>query len=230
MFKKIILSIFVVFLFPNFKNEELVYNVEIEGLSIITGSIGKCNLKFNKINDNEYEMDIITKTTKLAKIIYPYFDSIKLLLDDNLSLLRLNHLTQSNKKREISSEINKTDKTIILNGKKLDFYNDTLFSPYSLIYFLRKKNIVLNDKYNYKILDGEKIKNILLKVAKIEKIKVPYGTFECFNVKPINNKKLIKNNGTLEIWYTNDENKIPIQIKLNSKIGTFIMKLKKINK
>ena len=120
MLKKLILSIFIVFLFPNFENEELVYSVEIEGLSIITGSIGKCNLKFNKINENEYQMNIITKTTKLAKIIYPYFDSIKLSLDNNLSLLKLNHLTKSNKKREISSEINKIDKTIISNGEKLD--------------------------------------------------------------------------------------------------------------
>ena len=228
MLKKLILSIFIVFLFPNFENEELVYSVEIEGLSIITGSIGKCNLKFNKINENEYQMNIITKTTKLAKIIYPYFDSIKLSLDNNLSLLKLNHLTKSNKKREISSEINKIDKTIISNGKKLDFYNDTLFSPYSLIYFLRKKNIALNDRYNYKVLDGEKIKNILLKVAKIEKIKVPYGTFECLNITPVNDKNLIKNNGVLEIWYTNDDNKIHIKIKLNTKIGTFIMKLNKI--
>ena len=67
-----------------------------------------------------------------------------------------------------------------------------------------------------------------MKVAKIEKIKVPYGTFECLNITPVNDKNLIKNNGVLEIWYTNDNNKIPIKIKLNTKIGTFIMKLNKI--
>ena len=230
MLKKLILSLLIVFLFPNFENEELVYSIEIKGLSMFTGSIGQCNLKFNKINENEYQMDIITKTTNFAKILFPYFDSIKLLLDNNLSVLELDHLTKSNNKRKITSKINKINKSIISNGKKLDFYNDTLFSPYSLIYFLRKKDIILNDNYNYKIFDGKKLKNIILNVSKIEKIKVPYGTFECFNVKPINDKKLIKNNGVLEIWYTNDENKIPIKIKLNSKIGTFIMKLKKINK
>ena len=59
---------------------------------------------------------------------------------------------------------------------------------------------------------------------------MPYGTVECINLIPIENEKLIKNKGKLEIWYSNDNKKIPIQIKLKSKFGTFIMKLKEINK
>ena len=72
IFKKLLLLAFIVFLFPNFKNEELVYDVQIEGISIITGNIGQCNLKFNKIDGEEYQMDIITRTTSFAKILYPY--------------------------------------------------------------------------------------------------------------------------------------------------------------
>ena len=159
-------------------------------------------------------------------LIYPYFDYIKLLVDKNFSVLELNHSTSE--KKQINSKINKINKTIISNGKQLNFYNDTLFSPYSLIYFMRTKNIELDDSYNYKVFDGKKIKEVLLKVSKIEKIKVPYGTFECLNIAPINSDKLIKNKGLLEIWYTNDEQKIPIQIKLDAKIGTFTMKLNQI--
>ena len=70
----------------------------------------------------------------------------------------------------------------------------------------------------------------MLQVSKIENIKVPYGTFECLNIKPITEKNAIKNNGILELWYTNNNEKIPVKIKLETKIGTFIMKLKKINK
>ena len=112
----------------------------------------------------------------------------------------------------------------------MNFYSDTLFSPYSLIHFLRKKDITINKKYHYKIFNGKKIQDIVLEVLKIEKIKVPYGTFECLNIMPIIEKKETKNNSSLELWYTNDEEKIPIKIKLYTKIGTFIMKLKKINK
>ena len=126
--------------------------------------------------------------------------------------------------------MDKKNRTIVRNGKKLNFYSDTLFSPYSLIHFLRKQKIEINNQYNYKIFDGRKIKNILLKVSKIEKVKVPYGTFQCLNIKPITEKNMIKNNGFLELWYTDDNEKIPVKIKLETNIGTFIMKLKKINK
>ena len=57
---------------------------------------------------------------------------------------------------------------------------------------------------------------------------MPYGTYECLYVKPNHDKNLIKNNGSIELWYTNDSEKIPLKINLETKIGTFILKLNKI--
>ena len=225
----IIIIIFVTFLFSNSEIEEYIYDVEIKGISIIAGNVGKCSLKIEKQENNQYNMDIVTKTTNLAKILYPYVDQIQLKIDDYFSLLSIEQtISNTNKKLEIS--VDKKNRTIIRNGKKLNFYSDTLFSPYSLIHFLRKQKIEINNQYNYKIFDGKKITDILLKVSKIEKIKVPYGTFQCLNIKPITQENTIKNNGVLELWYTNNNEKIPVKIKLETKIGTFIMKLKKINK
>ena len=229
MLKKIITIIFITFLFPSLETEEYIYDVEIKGISIIAGNVGKCSLKIEKNENNGYEMEIITKTTNLAKILYPYVDKIKLKIDDYFSLLSIEQKT-SNRDKKIKIDVNKNNKTIIRNDKVLNFYADTLFSPYSLIHFLRNKKIEINNEYNYKIFDGRKIKDILLQVSKIEKIEVPYGTFECLNIKPITEKNAIKNNGVLELWYTNTEDKIPIKIKLETKVGTFIMKLNKINK
>tara|TARA_Y100001970_G_C13918594_1_gene692254 strand:+ start:47 stop:736 length:690 start_codon:yes stop_codon:yes gene_type:complete len=228
MLKKIIILIFITFLLSTSYLEEYIYDVEIKGISIIAGNVGTCHLKIEKDINNEYEMNIVTQTTNFAKFLYPYVDKIKLNLDKNFSLVSINQNT-TDKKQELKIEVNKSNKTIIRNGSILNFYSDTLFTPYSLIHFLRKENISINKKYNYKIFNGKKIQDIILEVLKIEKVKSPYGTFECLNVIPIL-KKGIKNNGVLELWYTNDEEKIPIKIKLYTKIGTFIMKLKKINK
>jgi len=229
MFKRLILSIFIVFIFPNIEIGEYIYDIEIKGISMIAGNVGECVLKIKKNESNEYEINIVTQTTNLARILYPYIDEIKLKVDSYFSLLSIEQ-NISNKKQKFKIEVNKHEKTIIRNGKKLNFYADTLFSPYSLIFLLRKKELEINNQYSYKMFSRKKIKDILLKVLKIESVKVPYGTFECFNIKPITEKNTIKNNGALELWYTNDINKIPIKVKLNTKIGTFIMKLKKINK
>ena len=229
MLKKIILLIFIATLFSKSEIEEYIYDVEIKGISIIAGNVGKCSLKIEKKENNQYNMDIVTKTTNLAKMLYPYVDEIKLKINDYFSLLSIEQKI-SNRDKKLDIKVDKKNKNIIRNGKKLNFYSDTLFSPYSLIHFLRKEKIELNNQYAYKIFDGRKIKDILLKVSKIERVKVPYGTFECFNIKPINEENIIKNNGFLELWYTNNNEKIPVKIKLETNIGTFIMKLKKINK
>ena len=228
MLKKIILLIFINILFSKSEIEEYIYDVEIKGISMIAGNVGKCSFKIEK-NNNEYDMEIITKTTSFAKILYPYVDKIQLKINNYFSLLSIEQKI-SNRDKKLEINVDKEKKIIIRNGKKLDFYADTLFSPYSLIHFLRKQKIELNNQYVYKIFDGRKIKNIMLQVSKIENIKVPYGTFECLNIKPITEKNTIKNNGVLELWYTNNNEKIPVKIKLETKIGTFIMKLKKINK
>tara|TARA_B100001250_G_scaffold70878_1_gene57250 strand:- start:2546 stop:3238 length:693 start_codon:yes stop_codon:yes gene_type:complete len=229
MLKKIILLIFIATLFSKSEIEEYIYDVEIKGISIIAGNVGKCSLKIEKKENNQYNMNIVTKTTNLAKMLYPYVDEIKLKINDYFSLLSIEQKI-SNRDKKLDIKVDKKNKNIIRNGKKLNFYSDTLFSPYSLIHFLRKEKIELNNQYAYKIFDGRKIKDILLKVSKIEKVKVPYGTFECFNIKPINEENIIKNNGFLELWYTDNNEKIPVKIKLETNIGTFIMKLRKINK
>ena len=206
---------------------EYVYDVEIKGLSLITGNVGKCNFKIYDISDEKQEMKIITKTTNLANFLYPYKDEIKLIVDSKFSLLSINQKISNSKKR-LNIFVDKIDKKIFRNDKQLNFYSDTLFSPYSLIHYLKQKSIKINEEYNYNIFDNRKIENINLKVTKTEDIKVPYGKYNCFHIQPFHKKNLIKNDGKIELWFTNDEEQIPLKIILETKIGTFILKLKEV--
>ena len=228
MLKKYILLIILSFLLSASDFQEYIYDVEIKGISMIAGTVGKCVLQIEQNENNEYQIDILTKTTNLAKILYPYVDKIKLKVNNSFSLISIDQKI-SNKKGKTKIEVDRTEKIIKRNGRKLNFYSDSLFSPYSLIPLLRTKDLKINNEYFYEIFSSKKIKDVLLKVLKIEEIKVPYGTFECLSIKPITAQNAIKNNGELELWYTNDNDKIPIKIKLETKIGTFIMKLREVN-
>lgn len=222
-------NIFLILIFCSFsisENIEYIYDVEIKGVSIIAGTVGKCNFKIKNNSDN-FEMSIITQTTKLANLIYPYKDKIKMKIDSNYSLLLIEqNISNINKKLKIV--VDKINRKILRNDQELNFYSDTLFSPYSFIHYLKEKKIELNQIHTYNIFDNRKIQKINFEVNKIEKIKVPYGTYECLYVKPNHDKNLIKNNGSIELWYTNDSEKIPLKINLETKIGTFILKLNKI--
>ena len=193
-------------------------------------SCWECIIDFNTNGENQYKLAVTLQTTNFAKKIFPYFDSIEMLLQKNLSLLEMKHLIISKNKKESFSKVDKAQKSILFNNQVLDFYKDTLFTPYSLIYYLRNNDMNENNEFEYQIYDSGKLKDVKLKINSTEEIKVPLGVFECLNLSPIQNKNLVKNKGMLELWYTNDNQKMPVQIKLDSKIGTFIMKLKKINK
>ena len=88
MLKKIILLIFINILFSKSETEEYIYDVEIKGISMIAGNVGNCSFKIKK-NNIEYDMEIITKTTNFAKILYPYVDKIQLKINNYFSLLSI---------------------------------------------------------------------------------------------------------------------------------------------
>ena len=129
MLRRLILSIFIIFIFANPQIEEYIYNVEIKGISIIAGNVGECKLKIEKNKNNEYEMNIITKTTKFDKMLYPYVDEIKIKINNYFSLLSIEQ-NNSNRKQKLKINVDKINKTITRNGEVLNFYADTLFSPY----------------------------------------------------------------------------------------------------
>ena len=119
------------------ENIEYIYDVEIKGISIITGTVGKCNFKIKNDLDN-FEMSIITQTTKLVSLVYPYKDKIKMKIDSNYSLLLLEqNISNINKKLKVV--VDKINRKILRNDKELNFYSDTLFSPYSFIHYLKEK-------------------------------------------------------------------------------------------
>ena len=114
MFKKIILLIFITTLLSNSKIEEYIYDVEIKGISIIAGNVGKCNFKIEN-NKNQYDMEIITKTTNLAKILYPYVDKIKLKINNHFSLLSIEQKI-SNRDKKLEIILNSCQQICTLNA------------------------------------------------------------------------------------------------------------------
>ena len=75
------------------------------------------------------------------------------------------------------------------------------------------------------------MKEVIVDVTGKETIKVPAGTFNCFKIEPVSGdgKPLLKNNGVMRVWLSDDSLHLPIKIEQNTNIGTMVMKLKNIN-
>ena len=69
-----------------------------------------------------------------------------------------------------------------------------------------------------------------MKVIDQEMIKTSFGKFNAIVVSPVSNNdsSIIRNNGDMKIWFTNDENRYPIKIELKINYGRLVLLLNDI--
>ena len=66
---------------------------------------------------------------------------------------------------------------------------------------------------------------VTVKVEGREEIKTPAGTFQTIRVQPTADAGVVKNRGTITIWYTDDARHLPVQIRAKLFWGTLIFHL-----
>ena len=77
--------------------------------------------------------------------------------------------------------------------------------------------------------DNKKIYDLQVFVQKRERISVDAGSFNCILVKPVLlGESIFKQDGEMWIWLTDDQYKIPVQMKSKVAVGSITTELKKI--
>ena len=105
-----------------------------------------------------------------------------------------------------------------------------LYDPYSLFYYFRTLELIPEETIDLTVFDNKSLTEFQMIITSKEQVSVPAGTFDCMVVRPFREgKTLLKNEGDMTIWFSNDIHKIPVQIILKIKYGTMVMKLKTIN-
>ena len=90
----------------------------------------------------------------------------------------------------------------------------------SAIYFSRLRELRIGEKYPLTISDDGTVKNVEVKVIRSETVEVAAGKFQALKVETGSLfGGLFKTSGTLLIWVTGDERKIPIRFEAKIKLG-----------
>jgi len=118
--------------------------------------------------------------------------------------------------------------SLLIWNKKYFTITEPVYDPIAFIYFLRSQELSLEDSFHFLSAGEKKVREVWVNITGIEKIKVPAGNFDCLKVEPVSpdGKPLLKNNGELRVWLSNDDNKLPVKIEMKTNIGTMVMKLK----
>ncbi len=97
----------------------------------------------------------------------------------------------------------------------------------SLLYHVRSMKTEPGDTFSFDIYMHKKVYPLWFRCKESKEIKVDCGTFQCTLVEP----KLVGEDGAfnrkdkIEVWISNDERRMPIQIKSKIKFGVISAKL-----
>jgi hypothetical protein len=97
----------------------------------------------------------------------------------------------------------------------------------SFLYYVRTLPLVVGETYTLDLYYKESGNPVVVKVLRTEKIKVPAGEFETLVVQPlINTSKMFSEGGKAEVYFTNDERRLIVQLKTKFSIGTLNLQLR----
>lgn len=101
----------------------------------------------------------------------------------------------------------------------------------AFLYFVRVMPLEVGKTYEYDRYFKKEMNPVVLKVHKREEMELPDGTrVQCLVVQPIVGEKgsLFGRQSDTRVWLTDDERRIPVQIRIRFPFGVITMRLKQI--
>jgi hypothetical protein len=112
--------------------------------------------------------------------------------------------------------INHIDK----NSASYDLTEAT-FDPLASLYYVRTLPLEMGKSVYVSIFDSGKFYKLEVKVIKREEVETPAGTFKTIMVQPVMlTEGIFSRKGDIYVWFTDDEKRIPVQLKTKVKVGS----------
>ena len=97
----------------------------------------------------------------------------------------------------------------------------------SFIYFIRTVPLEIGRTYSFDRYFRPNKNPVRIKVLRRETVKVPAGTYQAIVVQPmIKSKGIFSENSKAEIWFSEDANRIMVQLKADLPVGSLNLYLK----
>jgi hypothetical protein len=98
------------------------------------------------------------------------------------------------------------------------------------IFYASSLPLQVGSEYVFPINDGGKTIDVRLHVEAREQVKTDAGTFSTIRVQPEASSGVLKDRGRVWIWYTDDTQRIPVQVRARMFWGTLTMKLQRVER
>ena len=95
----------------------------------------------------------------------------------------------------------------------------------SAIFYAATQPMTVGQSFGFPLADAMRTVTVVMKVEGKEEIKTPAGTFQTIRVQPTADEGVVRNRGTIRIWYTDDPRHMPVQIQARLFWGTITFHL-----
>jgi hypothetical protein len=186
------------------------------------------------VDRNGYECFKIITEARSSKFFSAFFkvrDQVVSYMDRNGLYTRgfEKHLREGNYRSDRYVEYNQVNGWAVTNKKDSLQIPPCVQDILTTFYYIRTQNLEVGKSIFVDNHADNKLYPLEVKVHKKERIKVKAGKFDCIVVEPILRASgIFKSKGRLLVWLTDDERKIPVQMKSKIIIGYITAELKKI--
>lgn len=113
-------------------------------------------------------------------------------------------------------------------SKLEDGTHDLIFG----MYYLRSQPMSIGKQIDIKVSDSGLVYNVPVYVTAREQQKTFLGKVWCWRVEPVvfGTGRLIEQKGSMIIWFTDDERRLPVRSRINAEVGKVDIKLKSVSK
>ena len=204
----------------------------------LNASYASLELRKEELNNNiVYRATAIGKTTGLARLFFKVDDLYEAFfpLDKVKPIKSIRDIYEGGYVRKAETFYDDNNKTATLINKITDEikiinlendYQDIV----STFYFLRKhldiSKLKEGDLIGVNIFFDQRNYPFKMKFLGIENLKTKFGLIECMKLNPyMEAGRVFRSNKGLELWVTNDKNRIPIKVRANLRVGTIVAEL-----
>jgi len=93
------------------------------------------------------------------------------------------------------------------------------------IFYAASQRLLPGQDFKFPLADAMRTVAVTMRIEAREEIKTPAGTFQTVRVQPTADAGVVKNRGTITIWYSDDPRHLPVQIRAKLFWGTITFHL-----
>ncbi|MFN2579190.1 MAG: DUF3108 domain-containing protein [Pyrinomonadaceae bacterium] len=110
-------------------------------------------------------------------------------------------------------------------------FSEPIQDVLTVIYYLRTQKLEPGKSFDVPVTDAGRVFRMSVAAVEEKEIDTVLGKVKTIRVEPglFGDTSLVRARGRLSIWITNDDRRIPVRAQLKVDLGTFDIKLKRVN-